>query len=282
MSTGNVHALSIAGSDPSGGAGIQADLKTFAALGAYGMTAITALTVQNTMGVRDVHAPPPAFVGAQIDAVFDDIRVDAVKIGMLGSADTIEVVADCIERWRPSTVVLDPVMVAKSGDRLLSADAVGALRERLVPLATIMTPNLGEAGDLLGDADAPADVDAMHAAAERLAALGPRAVLVKGGHLSGDSASDVLCVDGTFELLNAPRVATRNTHGTGCTLSSAIAALVPRSATLEGAVRGAKRYLSAALQAADDLDVGQGHGPLNHMEGLPRADPAASLLSQDA
>lgn len=281
MSAANVHALSIAGSDPSGGAGIQADLKTFAALGAYGMTAITALTVQNTVGVRDVHAPAPAFVGAQIDAVFDDIRVDGVKIGMLGGAETIEAVAACLERWRPPTVVLDPVMVAKSGDRLLSADAVGALRDRLVPLATIITPNLGEAADLLGDAEPPRDVDAMYAAAERLAALGPRAVLVKGGHLAGDSASDVLYVDGASALLSAPRVATSNTHGTGCTLSSAIAALVPRAATLDRAVRGAKRYLSAALQAADELEVGHGHGPLNHMEALRRPDPAASVLSPE-
>jgi len=279
MSADTVHALSIAGSDPSGGAGIQADLKTFAALGAYGMTAITALTVQNTVGVRDVHAPPAAFVGAQVDAVFDDIRVDAVKIGMLGGTDTIEAVAGCLERWQPRTVVLDPVMVAKSGDRLLSPDAAEAVRDRLLPLATIITPNLGEARDLLGDAQAPGDIDGMYAVSERLAALGPKAVLVKGGHLTGDSAADVLYVDGAFDLLDAPRVATNNTHGTGCTLSSAIAALVPQTATLGRAVHGAKRYLTAALQAADELDVGQGHGPLNHMEGLRRADPAARVLS---
>jgi len=282
MSVPSVHALSIAGSDPSGGAGIQADLKAFAALGAYGMTAITALTVQNTCGVRDVHAVPPAFVDAQIDAVFDDIRVDAVKIGMLGDADTIAAVADCLARWQPSAIVLDPVMVAKSGDRLLSTDAVAALRDRLLPLATLITPNLPEAGDLLGDSEPPRDLDAMHAVAERLAGLGPKAVLVKGGHLRGDNATDLLFDAGHYELLYAPRLATDNTHGTGCTLSSAIAALAPRATNLESAVCGAKRYLNAVLQAADELDVGRGQGPVNHMEGLRRPDPAAAVLSEQA
>jgi hydroxymethylpyrimidine/phosphomethylpyrimidine kinase len=277
-----IHALSIAGSDPSGGAGVQADLKTFAALGAYGMTAITALTVQNTQGVRDVHGVPPAFLGGQVDAVFDDIRVNAVKIGMLGEAETIRTVAECLERWQPDHVVVDPVMVAKSGHRLLAADAVAALRERLLPLASVITPNLPEAGDLLGDGVAPGDVDAMHRAAERLAALGPEAVLVKGGHLADDQAIDVLYESGQFQMLHTPRVVTDNTHGTGCTLSSAIAALRPRAASLEGSIRGAKRYLNAALQAADELDIGHGRGPVNHMEGLRRPDPAAAVLQPDA
>ncbi len=278
MSSGNVHALSIAGSDPSGGAGIQADLKTFAAIGAYGMCAITALTVQNTQGVRDVQGVPAGFVGDQIDAVFDDIRVDAVKIGMLGEAETIRAVADRLAHWRPAHVVVDPVMVAKSGHRLLAVDAVEALRERLLPQASVITPNLPEAGDLLGDGTAPADLESMHSAAERLAALGPAGILVKGGHLSGDQATDVLYEAGQYHLLHAPRVATDNTHGTGCTLSSAIAALRPRADSLAGAIRGAKHYLSAALQTADDLDIGHGRGPVNHAQGAQGPDPAAELL----
>jgi hydroxymethylpyrimidine/phosphomethylpyrimidine kinase len=279
MTSGHVHALSIAGSDPSGGAGIQADLKTFAAVGAYGMCAITALTVQNTQGVRDVHSVPAAFVEDQIDAIFDDIRVDAVKIGMLGEAGTIRAVADRLAYWRPAHIVVDPVMVAKSGHRLLATDAVEALRERLLPQASVITPNLPEAGDLLGDPSAPADVESMHNTAERLAALGPRGVLVKGGHLSGDQATDVLYEAGRYHLLHAPRVATENTHGTGCTLSSAIAALRPRADSLAGAVQGAKRYLSAALQAADGLAIGHGRGPVNHAEGARGPDPAGALLS---
>lgn len=278
MST--AHALSIAGSDPSGGAGIQADLKTFCALGAYGMTALTALTVQNTRGVRDVHPVPPEFVAGQVDAVFEDVRVDAVKIGMLGGAEVVNAVADRLACWGPSTVVLDPVMVSKSGHRLLDEAAVASLRDRLVPTATVITPNLPEAGVLL-DEPAATTLDAMHGVAERLHGLGAATVLVKGGHLDDAEACDVLYDGETFSVLRAPRVATRNTHGTGCTLSSAIAALAPRAATLAQAVGGAKRFLTAALQGADRLGVGQGQGPVNHLEALPRPDPVTAILLDD-
>lgn len=274
-----VHALSIAGSDPSGGAGVQADLKTFAALGAYGMCALTALTAQNTTAVRAVHPVPADFLGAQIDAVFDDVRVDAVKIGMIGSAASVATVAACLERWRPPYVVLDPVMVAKSGDRLVDDAAVAALRERLLPLATVVTPNLPEAAVLLGEAEA-GDVEAMHGVAERLHGLGPGAVLVKGGHLDAPEAVDVLHDGARLHVLRAPHVATRNTHGTGCTLSSAIAALAPRAASLPQAVAAAKRYLGACLEWADALPVGHGHGPVHHFHALWRDDPAAGWLAE--
>lgn len=273
-----VHALSIAGSDPSGGAGVQADLKTFAALGAYGMCALTALTAQNTTGVRGVHPVPAEFLGAQIDAVFDDVRVDAVKIGMVGSAASVAAVAACLERHRPPHVVLDPVMVAKSGHRLVEDEAVAALRERLLPLATVVTPNLPEAGVLLGEAEATG-LEAMYGVAERLQGLGAGAVLVKGGHLEAPEAVDVLYDGARFHVLRAPHVATRHTHGTGCTLSSAIAALAPRAAALPQAVAAAKRYLSACLEQADVLPVGHGHGPVHHLHALWRGDPAAGWLA---
>jgi len=259
--------LSIAGSDPSGGAGIQADIKAFSALGAYGMCALTALTVQNTQGVRGVHAVPAQFVAEQIDAVFEDVRVDAVKVGMLGAAGTVERVAECLERWQPRLVVVDPVMVARSGHRLIDDAAVAVLRERLLPLASVITPNLPEAAVLL-DTDPAVDVAGMHDAAHALQALGARGVLVKGGHLAHGDATDVFH-DGRVErVLHAPRVDTRNTHGTGCTLSSAIAALLPRSTRMEDAVAEAKRYLSGALEAADRLQIGHGHGPVHHFHAL--------------
>lgn len=276
--TAVVHALSIAGSDPSGGAGIQADLKTFAALGAYGMCALTALTAQNTTGVRAVHAVPEDFLGEQVDAVFDDVRVDALKIGMVGSAASVAGVAACLGRHRPAHVVVDPVMVSKSGHRLVDDEAVAAVRERLLPLATIVTPNLPEAGVLLGEAEAT-DLEAMYGVAERLHGLGPAAVLVKGGHLATAEAVDVLYDGSRFHVLRAPRVATRNTHGTGCTLSSAIAALAPRASSLPDAVAAAKRYLSACLESADDLPVGHGQGPVHHFHALWRQDPAAAWLA---
>ncbi len=270
--------LSIAGSDPSGGAGIQADLKTFSALGAYAMAALTALTAQNTTGVRGVQPVPAGFVGDQVDAVFDDIAVAAVKIGMIGSADTVAAVADAIARHRPPVVVLDPVMVAKSGDRLVDAAAVEALRERLLPLASVVTPNLPETAVLLGDTASPADADAMAAAGERLRALGPRAVLVKGGHLAGGTATDLLCTADGHRALTEARVATGNNHGTGCTLSSAIAALAPRAETLAHAIAGAKTYLTRALEAADSLGVGHGHGPVHHFSAAWSQDPAGVWL----
>lgn len=274
-----VHALTIAGSDPSGGAGVQADLKAFSAHGAYGMSVLTALTAQNTRGVQGVHPVPPSFVTDQLDSVFDDVRVDAVKIGMLGDAATIRVVADALRRWAPPVVVLDPVMVATSGDRLLAADAVAALREELLPLVHLLTPNLPEAADLLGVAPARDEAE-MTDQVHRLGGLGPSgprpAVLLKGGHLDGPEAVDLLLVAGGLTRLSAPRVATRNTHGTGCALSSAIAALRPQRASWSAAVADAKGWLTQALVRADELDVGSGHGPPHHFHALwPAPTPAS-------
>ena len=255
--------LSIAGIDPSGGAGLLADIKTVSALGAYGCGVVAALTAQNTRAVTGIHEVAPAFLRQQLDALFDDVRVDAVKIGMLASAPLIDTVADVLARVRPRFVVLDPVMVAKSGDRLLRADAVAALKTRLLPLATLVTPNLPEATDLLGHevADTP---EAMRAAAGALHAAGAGAVLVKGGHGRSETLTDVLFDGVTCTEYAARRVRTRNTHGTGCTFSSAIAALLPQRETLAAAVADAHAYVAGAIRAADWLDVGGGHGPLNH------------------
>ncbi len=256
-------ALTIAGSDSGGGAGIQADLKTFSALGAYGCSVITALTAQNTQGVRGILGVDPAFVRAQMDAVFEDIAVCAVKIGMLGTAATIIAVAEGLERWRPPWVVLDPVMVAKGGDRLLEADAVAALRDRLVPLASLVTPNLPEAADLLGLPVADRK-ESMPDVAEGVRRLGAGAVLLKGGHLTGDASPDLLMHGGGVQWFEAARVPTRNTHGTGCTLSAAIAAGLARGLPMVRAVTEAKRYIEGAIAAADQLQVGHGHGPVHH------------------
>jgi hydroxymethylpyrimidine/phosphomethylpyrimidine kinase len=253
--------LTIAGSDPSGGAGIQADLKTFSALGGYGMSVITGLTAQNTLGVRGVSAVPAGFVTDQLDAVFDDVRVDAVKIGMLATADVIEAVAAVLRVRRPPYVVLDPVMVAKGGDRLLAEDAVASLRDVLLPLVDLVTPNLPEAADLLGVAEA-ADERAMTSQAHALAAHGS-AVLLKGGHLGGHESPDLLLLDREV-WLRAPRIDTKSDHGTGCTLSSAIACLRPQRPDWHSAVVDAKAYLTEALKAAARLDVGSGHGPVHH------------------
>jgi hydroxymethylpyrimidine/phosphomethylpyrimidine kinase len=259
--------LTIAGSDSGGGAGIQADLKTFSALGTYGLSVIAALTAQNTRGVTAIHDVPPEFVTAQLDAVFSDIEIKAVKIGMLSRPETIAAVADGLERWRARRVVLDPVMVAKGGDRLLAPEAVGALRERLVPLATVITPNLPEAGVLL-ERDPPADEAGMGRVAAELRALGPMSVLLKGGHLEGEESVDMFDDGGGAVRFAAPRFATRNTHGTGCTLSSAIAAYLARGLALRDAVRAAKEYITAAIAAADRLGVGHGHGPVHHFHAL--------------
>lgn len=248
-------ALTIAGSDSSGGAGIQADLKTFAAHGVYGASAIAALTAQNTLGVAGVHAVPPAFVKAQIDAVTDDFPIAAVKTGMLFDAGIVAAVAEALQRRALPNVVVDPVMVSKSGARLLEEDAVRALIERLLPLATIVTPNLPEAGVLTGRPD-PRE------AARHLAGFGARAVLVKGGHAGGPQAIDLFFEDGRFETLASPRLETRHTHGTGCTLSAAIAARLALGSALFEAVRDAKAYLDRALAAAPGL--GRGAGPLGH------------------
>ena len=266
--------LTIAGSDSGGGAGIQADLKTFSALGTYGCSVIAALTAQNTRAVTAIHDVPPAFVTAQLDAVFGDIEIKAVKIGMLSRPETIAAVAEGLERWRARRVVLDPVMVAKGGDRLLAPEAVDALRERLLPLATVVTPNLPEAGVLL-DRDPPTDEHGMVEAAAELRALGPMAVLLKGGHLEDEDESvDVFDDGGGAVQLAARRVATRNTHGTGYTLASAIAAYLARGLALRDAVRAAKEYTTAAIAAADRLRVGHGHGPVHHFHALwPRETP---------
>ncbi|MBX9963524.1 MAG: bifunctional hydroxymethylpyrimidine kinase/phosphomethylpyrimidine kinase [Burkholderiales bacterium] len=261
--------LSIAGVDPSGGAGVFADVKTFSALGAYGCGVIAALTAQNTRQVNGIHEVPPAFLRLQLDTLFDDVRIDAVKIGMLASAELVRVVADALQRHRPTFVVLDPVMVAKSGDRLLRADAVAALRAELLPLATVVTPNLPEAGDLLGRTVSD-EVEDMRAAAAALQALGAKHVLVKGGHGTGTTVTDVLYDGLEAILLSAPRVATRNTHGTGCTLSSAIAALLPQRPAVVDAVRDARDYLLGAIRASGELDVGSGHGPLHHFHEVWR------------
>ncbi|MFC7404040.1 bifunctional hydroxymethylpyrimidine kinase/phosphomethylpyrimidine kinase [Georgenia alba] len=256
-------ALTIAGSDPSGGAGIQADLKTFSALGAYGAAVLTALTAQSTQGVTGVHAVPPAFVREQLDTLWDDVAVDAVKIGMLSGADTVRAVTGFLrERAPQSPVVLDPVMVSTAGSRLLDDDAVESVRTML-PHVSLVTPNLAEAAVLLDAAEA-VDVEGMRSQARALRDLGVPRVMLKGGHLAGDDATD-LWLDGDGEqVLRQPRVATDNTHGTGCSLSSAIAALVPRSATWADAAAAAKTWLTGALRAADDLDVGRGPGPVHH------------------
>ncbi|GAB3699382.1 bifunctional hydroxymethylpyrimidine kinase/phosphomethylpyrimidine kinase [Saccharopolyspora tripterygii] len=255
--------LTIAGTDPSGGAGIQADLKAFSANGAYGMSVITALVAQTTTGVSRVQEVPPDFVTDQLVTLFDDVRVDAVKIGMLANAEVIRAVAAVLERYSPQHVVLDPVMVAKSGDRLLAPEAVGALRDELLPRVDLITPNLPEAADLLGEAEIGSP-DEMPAQAERLAALGAKQVLLKGGHLRGESSVDLLHGDGLAEFLSSERVDTTNDHGTGCTLSAAIAALRPQRAGWLEAVGEAKRYLTEALRASQRLDVGHGHGPVHH------------------
>lgn len=258
--------LTIAGTDPTGGAGIQADLKTFSALGAYGMSVVTAIVAQNTRGVRSFQALDPAFVGEQLDAVFDDVRVDAVKIGMIATAGIAEVVADRLERYQAGAIVLDPVMVAKSGDHLLLPEAVEALRARLIPRALLITPNLPEAAVLIG-AEEPTTIDEMRTILPALCDLGAGWVLLKGGHLAGDESIDLLAGPAGTAELRAPRVATRNSHGTGCTLSSAIAALLPRLPVVES-VRHAKAYVSGALLAADQLDVGHGQGPVHHFHAL--------------
>jgi hydroxymethylpyrimidine/phosphomethylpyrimidine kinase len=262
--------LTIAGSDSGGGAGIQADLKTFAALRCYGMSVICALTAQNTRGVTAIHSVPADFVGEQLDAVLSDIGVDAVKIGMLQSAEIIETVADRLRRASVDSIVLDPVMIAKSGHKLLRSDAVEALKEHLLPLAALVTPNLPEAEVLTGmQVRTRAD---MPAAVERLLAMGAGAALVKGGHLEGEAADD--CLGGTApdgsgytHWFPAVRVDTPNTHGTGCTLSSAIAAFMAGGRDTRASVESAKMFITEALQAGAQYKIGAGHGPVHHFAG---------------
>lgn len=277
--------VSIAGSDPSGGAGIQADLKTFSALGTYGMAVLTALTAQNTRSVTGIHVPPAAFVEAEIAAILDDIRVDAVKIGMVANAEVADAIARRLEAATApggpidrDSLVVDPVMVAKSGDRLLEEDAIAAVRDRLVPLAGLITPNLPEAAVLTGLSE-PTDAEGMTAMAQALKTLGPGAVLLKGGHLGGRGSDDVFFDGQRLVRLHAPRIASRNTHGTGCTLSSAIAAMIPQSPNLETAVRRAKDYLTGAILAAERLAVGHGHGPTHHFHALWAAERPVAAAS---
>jgi hydroxymethylpyrimidine/phosphomethylpyrimidine kinase len=256
-------ALTIAGSDSSGGAGIQADLKTFAALGVYGASVITALTAQNTQGVTGIHDVPAEFIAKQIDAVFSDLAVAAVKIGMLSQVSSIEAVAYGLDRHYAKNIVLDPVMIAASGDRLLAADAVTTLRRLLIPRARVMTPNLPEAAALL-DTNPARDEIEMEAQARALMGFGSGAVLIKGGHGEGTESVDLLVHAGGVTRLAAQRIDTRNTHGTGCTLSSALAAGLARASDLVSAARTAKNYVTAAIAGADRLNVGRGRGPLHH------------------
>ncbi|MBI4754446.1 MAG: bifunctional hydroxymethylpyrimidine kinase/phosphomethylpyrimidine kinase [Betaproteobacteria bacterium] len=265
------NALTIAGVDPSGGAGVLADLKTFSALGAYGCAVIAALTAQNTRAVTGVQAVAPDFIRLQIDTLFDDVRIDAVKIGMLGEAATVRAVAEALARQAPPFTVLDPVMVAKSGDALLDRAGVATLREALLPLADVITPNLPEAGVLL-EGRGPETKPEMYRAAERLRNLQPLArhcwVLLKGGHLPGAELLDLLFDGDRMIELPGRRLDTKNTHGTGCTLSSAIAALRPQRPDVPAAVTDARAWLLRAIAAADQLDVGRGHGPVHHLHAL--------------
>lgn len=258
-------AVTIAGSDSGGGAGIQADLKSFSALGVYGASVITAITAQNTRAVTGIEAVSPAMVAAQIDAVFDDLRVDAVKIGMVGDESVITTVAACLRHHlarRAVPVVLDPVMIAKSGDTLLPDAAIAAMVRELLPLATVLTPNLPEAAALLGTATAMSAVQ-MHEQGAQLSAFGPAHVLMKGGHATGETCTDLLVGPAPL-VLTAPRVITKNTHGTGCSLSSAIAAGLAQGLGVAPAVQQAHHWLQQAIRAADQLDIGSGHGPVHH------------------
>jgi hydroxymethylpyrimidine/phosphomethylpyrimidine kinase len=260
-------AVTIAGSDSGGGAGLQGDLKTFAALGVYGACVVTALTAQNTAGVTAIHDVPADFVAAQMDAVLSDLQVGAVKIGMLSQPAVIHAVAAGLDRWRQTKVVLDPVMVASSGDRLLAADAIDVLKRVLVPRALVLTPNLPEAAALLGLPVAETQDD-MREQAERLLALGAKAVVIKGGHAHGRDSVDLLVDRNGAVALPLVRIASRNTHGTGCAFSAAIAAGLAKGMDLGEATRSAKAYVHAAIAAADTLAIGSGPGPVHHFHAL--------------
>ncbi len=286
----SVVALSVAGSDPSGGAGVQADLATFGALSAFGTAVLTALTAQSTAGVAGVHGVPPDFVAQQLEVLLDDVEVDAAKTGMLGEAAVVEAVVDVLSRRPLPHLVVDPVMVATSGDRLLADDAVAAVRDRLVPLADLLTPNLPEAAVLLGVEEA-ADVDGMREQALALRALGARAVLLKGGHLpagpdGGGDVVDVLATGDGVEVLTSPRLRSRSTHGTGCVLSAACAALRPRRDGWSATVRDARQHLARAIAEGERLGVGRaarsgrGHGPVHHHAGWWDAGTGAPLGSR--
>lgn len=263
------NALTIAGSDPSGGAGIQGDLKAFAANHVYGMAVITALTAQNTQGVSGVHLVPKDFIKAQLDAIFDDIRVDAIKIGMVANAEIASIIGAVLHSRSAKNIVLDPVMVAKGGAVLLAPDAAATMRDTLLPLATILTPNLPEAAKLL-DQPVATTRDEMEAQGRALLALGPKAVLMKGGHFRGADSPDFLITKTSQKWLEAERIESKHTHGTGCTLSSAIAAGLAKGMDIDAATLHAKTYITQAIKFADRLDVGTGHGPTHHFHALWR------------
>lgn len=256
--------LTIAGSDSGGGAGIQADLKTISAIGCYGMSVITALTAQNTKGVTGIHAVPPSFAEEQMDAVFTDIGADAIKIGMLYSAELIQVVARSLEKHSADKIVLDPVMIAQSGDKLLQDDAIQAIKEYLMPLADVVTPNLPEAEVLLGRECH--GLEAMQEAARDLARHRSKSILIKGGHLDDDHSTDLLYLarEDQFIVLEEDRIETRNNHGTGCTMSSAIASYLAKGHPIESAVRKAKSFITEAIRAGSKYKLGHGHGPVHH------------------
>jgi len=259
----SVHVLTIGGSDSSGGAGIQGDLKTFSALSCYGMSVITALTAQNTQGVQEVQDIPSKFISSQITSIFDDIRVDAVKIGMLFNASVVKEVAKCLYKYKGFPIVLDPVMFAKSGDRLIKKTAIEAIKKKLFPLATIVTPNIAEAAALVGrHIQSPKDIEI---ATLELCSLGPEAIVVKGGNLTTQRSDDCMVTKGNrLKWLKQKRIPTQNTHGTGCTFSSAIASFLAQSYSIEEAIRLAKKYLTGALKAGSDISIGTGKGPVMH------------------
>ncbi len=260
-------ALTIAGSDSSGGAGIQADLKTFAALGVYGASAITAITAQNTTGVRAVHAVPPDIVAAQIDAVREDLAINAIKIGMVFSAAIVAAIADSLERHRRVAVVVDPVMIATSGDRLIDATASEVLVKRLFPISACVTPNLAEAAALTGQCMASSEAE-MARQGKAILELGAHAVLMKGGHATGENSVDLLITATDTHRYTAQRITSRNLHGTGCTLASAIAAELAKGASLIAAIESAKSYLTRAIAAGANQRIGHGHGPVHHFHAF--------------
>lgn len=266
-------AMTIAGSDSGGGAGIQADLKTFSALGVYGTSVLTTITAQNTRGVTAIENLTPGIIRAQIDAVLSDIDVKAIKIGMVSTVETIDTIATALRHWG-RRAVLDPVMVATSGDRLLQPEAIDTLRHRLLPRAIVLTPNLPEAALLTGRAMAQDEAE-MARQAEELMELGPSAVLIKGGHAAGDMSTDILFDGETMHRFPTRRIATSHDHGTGCTLAAAIAAGLAKGADLHNAVAEAKDYLTAAMNAAASLKVGQGRGPVHHFhQWWPASQPS--------
>ncbi|MBN1276233.1 MAG: bifunctional hydroxymethylpyrimidine kinase/phosphomethylpyrimidine kinase [Deltaproteobacteria bacterium] len=267
--------LTIAGSDSGGGAGIQADLKTFSALGCYGMSVITALTAQNTIGVSAIHAVPPDFVEKQMEAVFSDLGTDAVKIGMLYSAELVEAVAGQLKKYKPGNIVLDPVMVSQSKDKLTRDRCItDAIKEHLIPLTTVFTPNLPEASMLLNRSIDK--LEDMYQAARDFSLYGTESVLIKGGHLDADESDDLLFItsENRHIAIKAGRINTRNDHGTGCTLSSAIASFLARGDSIEKAVRNAKKYISGAISAGSEYQIGYGHGPVHHFYKFWQADKA--------